>query len=389
MKSQHAVDGFNHLQQGDAASAAEAFEKGLSVAPADADCLLGLARVRLLEEEYEEASGLLKRLTASAPGNLEAKSHLAWVEFLQGDDAALETLESVATKDKKNVFAQLNLARAYSLTGDVDASSAAFAKAIALEPQNALLHFEAGEAALEWGDGALAIEHLQRAQKIAPEELVPRILLVGAFRLAGQPDEAKALLETLLRENPEEPVVLEEACATYLELEEPERAVGFAEKLCEVEPTEPDHRRVLGVALFSAGEADRAREVLTKLIEEEPGFYEGRRTLAEMLEAQGDTAGASNLLEGVVAQDPTDPGPANDLALLYFNQPDGMARAEALLNRVLEAHPEDGVTHFNLALALSGTNPAKALEHARQAELSGEEAVTEQATRLIAALQNG
>lgn len=387
MKSPHAVEGFSQLQQGDAAAAAEAFEKGLSVAPADADCLLGLARVRLLEEDYEEAGGLLQRLIAAAPKNLEAKSHFAWVQFLQGEDAALETLESVAAQDKQNVFAQLNLARAYSLTGDLEKSEAQFARAIALEPKNALLHFEAGEAALEWGDPETAIKHLQQANKLVPEELVPRILLVGAFRQAGRAEESKSLLEALIRENPEEPLVLEEACSSYLEMEEPARAVGFAETLVRVEPDEPEHKQLLGVALYTAGEVDRARDVLGKLVEAEPNFYEARRTLAEILEAQGDTATAMKLLEGVVQQDPTEPGPANDLALLYFSQPDGMSRAKAVLERVLEAHPGDGITHFNLALALSENEPAQALEHARKAEESGEEAVADQATRLIAALQ--
>jgi thioredoxin-like negative regulator of GroEL len=92
MLSSHAQQGFSLLQAGKADDGIRAFKEGLQADPRDVDCLLGLARVALLQGNVDEAKPHLAQITMLQPLHAEAGSHLALIRFIGGDKSALAHL---------------------------------------------------------------------------------------------------------------------------------------------------------------------------------------------------------------------------------------------------------------------------------------------------------
>src|SRR5204862_5913021 len=136
MLSTYARQGLGLIAEGRSADGLQTLQQGLGVNPDDVDCLLGLARVKLLQDEFDEAHRLLMRLVRVQPLHAEAGSHLLFLRYRSGDKAALNQIRVAAAAPTATAFALLNLARALDLAGQGAAAGDAFTRAALLEPAN-------------------------------------------------------------------------------------------------------------------------------------------------------------------------------------------------------------------------------------------------------------
>jgi len=106
--------------------------------------------------------------------------------------------------------------------GEGERAVADLRQALAERPDSPLVHFELGRALLFVGDGPGAAEHLRIYRDAASDEPETAWLLAEALRLAGRPDDARAVLQTEVEARPA-------SARAWLELAQHHLANGAAE----------------------------------------------------------------------------------------------------------------------------------------------------------------
>ncbi|NRD58977.1 hypothetical protein D7Y15_17560 [Corallococcus sp. AB030] len=389
MASRYAQEGGQSLQQGQPAEAVKSFQKGLSIDPKDVDCLMGLVRTHLSTGAAKEAEGAVTRLLQVQPDNTEAQAHLAMLKAQAGDPVALVTLKALAAAPTAGYFERFNLGTLLAERGDLEGAKAAFEAAQVVAPHSVYPHFELGRIAVQRRDTAAAVTHFQQASALAPQEALPHLMLSRAHAANGAIGAAIAAATRAL-ENAQgrtRVAVLQDLFRLYLQANSKDSARRTILELRELDPAQVRYVHLHGLASMLAGELAEAKVLFAEALERAPNQWDIRHSLAQAHEALGERAEARKLLEETVAVVPHEPGPTNDLVRLLMGDQDH-ARARVLLERVLEANPQDALTHLNLARATQPFDRAEATRHARQAQSLGtaDATVKDQAAQLLTEL---
>ena len=122
--------------RGDLAGAEKALGSGIAAAPENVELLLARAALDARQQRTDDSLGWYKRAQALAPERPDIWLGMA-VTALYGNrpQLALDYAGKAATRDPANAEAQLVLAMAHAITGDVPAARAAAERARALAPQ--------------------------------------------------------------------------------------------------------------------------------------------------------------------------------------------------------------------------------------------------------------
>ena len=320
MRSEYARRALSLIAEGESADGLEALEQGLQANPDDVDCLLGMARVHLLLDEFDDAHRLLMRLVRVQPQHAEAGSHLLFLRYRSGDKAALDQIRVAAAAPTATAFELLNLARALDLAGHGAAAGHAFTRAVQLEPANNALRMEAGEAALGRGDAPAAVAHYQAAVNAAPRQYLLRAYLAKALAMESELEGALEQLSNAIQLAPEEPALHEEMFLLR------ERMGAFPEAYQEADwlsTRSPENLRYLywlGVSLVRVGKLAEARPVLEQVVSLSSRSAEARQALANLYYRLQDLPGAQTLLEEARKMDPSSAAVARDLGNVYLAQ---------------------------------------------------------------------
>ncbi|HYI03013.1 tetratricopeptide repeat protein [Hyalangium sp.] len=374
------------MKQGLLKEAAREFESALQQDPKDAGALLGLARLRLAQQDDEAARGVLRRLIDLHPTHPEALSHMARLEAQDGNARALELLASLASQPKAGFFEVLNHGRALLTAGQHEAATAELERALHLQPGNPQVLTYLGMTLQAQKRLDQALKRYQEAAKATRTEHLPLLMASRVQVLQGQIGAALVSLQQAILRSPEEPILYREFALLSLAAGAPDAAMRAAIELRLKLPKSVDAVYLHGLAMLVAGKNEDAERILREALERLPGSADVRLALAKVRRRQGDDAEAQRLLEEAVKLAPDEPGPANDLAVLLMSRPGGAAAARAVLERALAVHPEDPGVNLNLALALADTEAKRARTHAERAQASTDPKIREQADRLVAAL---
>ncbi|WP_224245767.1 tetratricopeptide repeat protein [Hyalangium gracile] len=374
------------MKQGLLKEAAREFESALKQDPKDASALLGLARLRLAQEDEDAARTVLRRLLELHPTHPEALSHLARLEAQEGNERALGLLRELASRPKPGFFEVLNHGRALLHAEQHEAATAELERALRLQPGNPQVLTYLGMALQGRKQLDAALKRYQEAAAATRTEHLPLLLASRVQVLQGQVGAALATLRQAILRAPREPSLYREFASLCLFAGAPDAAARAAIELRLQLPESADAAYLHGLAMFVAGKDDDAERILREALQKATGSPDVRLALAKVLRRKGNDAEAQRLLEEAVALAPGEPGPANDLAVLLMSRPSGKAAARAVLEKALAAQPEDPGLHLNLALALADSEPKRARTHAQKAQASKDTRIREQADRLMAAL---
>ncbi|HYV44654.1 MAG TPA: tetratricopeptide repeat protein [Myxococcaceae bacterium] len=367
MLSPHAQQGFSLLQAGKADDGIRAFKEGLQADPRDVDCLLGLARVALIKGLPDEAKPFLAQITMLQPLHAEAGSHLALIRFMGGDKSALAHLRQATITPTAGAFEFMNLARALGRSGDNAASEVAYKRAVLLDPKNAFIRMEAGDAALARGDGPSAVAHFGAAVESAPHEYILVAHLAKAHAVNGDIPKAAEWMQKAIDIAPLEPALREEMYLLRMRTGDHAGALAQVEELLKRAPEEPQYRYWKGVSLIRLCRLEDAKVEFESVVAARPKASDARQALADVYAQLKDYPRAQKLLEEALQLDPTSAPAAIDLSNLLFEKgAPGKAQAEKVLRQALVSHPEEPALHFNLAVALASSDKKKALDHAQK-----------------------
>jgi tetratricopeptide (TPR) repeat protein len=130
--------------------------------------------------------------TSDLPADLAAQAKSANELAQQGHLAESRAIyQEIATKAPKSFFAAVNLGTTERLLGNYPQAIAAFTRALALNPNDALTLTNLGSAQFRGGDAASAIPTLHKAIAADPESYVAHYLLALALQQSGDLDEAR------------------------------------------------------------------------------------------------------------------------------------------------------------------------------------------------------
>jgi Flp pilus assembly protein TadD len=387
-----AEEGLMLMSMGLLKEAAREFEGALAANPADAAALLGLARLHLSQRRPDEAKPLLEKVLALHPDNPEARGFLARLkaEGAQAtgtpDEGALDELRSLAKNPQAGFTEFYNLGFALLLAPGHEAEAAqAFTQALSVAPKNPHATTYLGVAMWRQGDLPRALKCFKYASTLAPREALPLQLAARVLVQQGLVGQAQAALQKALQRAPQKAELHEEFIKLCLFANSPKAALNSVLELRRLEPKNPNGPYLHGLMLLISGKVEDARRTFREALELAPQSWEARLGLARalLMGEPKDLAQALKLLEEAVTLAPTEPGPVNELAVLYLARPETTPKARELLTRLLAAHPDEPGANLNMALALVKTDKAAAARHARKAQQSTDPAVREQAERLL------
>ncbi len=308
-------------------------ERAHAATPDSAEPALRLAALAREERRPDEALRWAREAVRRAPQLPRARLLLGLLLAERGDwSGAAEAAEAVLAGGRDHPQALLLLGRARQRLGEIERAERAYARLARLRPQGHRVWILLGGVREALGRPAQAEQAYRKALDAPGGEVPARLALARLAALRGEADAARRWLAGLPREVLESPPGLE----------------------------------ARGRAAAAAGSWEEAARLLGRA---RRGGYGGRRLMlahARALWRAGGRERAVRELEAWVSDHGRDTGVMKLLAL-WQRALGREARAIALLERVLEASPDDVVALNDLAYALRGRDPERAWALVRSA----------------------
>jgi putative PEP-CTERM system TPR-repeat lipoprotein len=292
--------GQSQVATNDAAGALESYSKLVSVLPKSALAQLRLAGVHAMLKNNAAAADDLKRAIELNPNRAEARS--AQVARAMRRGRADEALTFARQLQKLDRQAQTGL----MLEGDLLMTQKKFAQAVpvyqkayAAKPTAQLL-IKTSEALKQAGKDNQAQQLVAQWQKAHPDESVVALYPAEAQLGEKQYKPAIAILQGVLKKDPNNPVALNNLAWAYQQDKDP-RAVATAEHALKVSGDSPAVMDTLGWMLVEQGNTARGVALLQKAAALAPNAPDIRYHLAYALSKSGDKAGARKELDQLAA----------------------------------------------------------------------------------------
>jgi tetratricopeptide (TPR) repeat protein len=190
------------LAKGDVRAAAALTARRLGDNPNDVEALIAGARLAILNRSYPQATELINR--AEAAGSRDAALWRAILADATGDPTAIPQLEQVcATAKRPEPF--FVLGRALNQQKQFAKALPRLEKAISLQPEHALAHFQLAYALMELGQLKRGMEHLEKCLRQNPLYVPAYVVMSRMFVGNGQPAAARKLLEQGVKLLPNDP----------------------------------------------------------------------------------------------------------------------------------------------------------------------------------------
>jgi tetratricopeptide (TPR) repeat protein len=358
------------VEQKDFPCAQDAFQHALQLRPGSAPARNDLGNVYVAEGKADLAAKEFRIILRSDPANRDANYNLGLLLLSRNQSSqALLHLERV---HPANMATRLNLIRAYLQAGktaeglgeanrlsnenkgDVQlhftlgavlVSAKQFHRAQleleqanALEPENAEILYELGDAYLNGGDAGKADAAASRALKLKPDSPEILYLLAQVYQQEKRTIDALDVLVRAHKLAPENVDVIFLLARVSMTQNYFEDAIPLLESGIQLASKRPDLRAALGESYFMAGKAEKAIEVFQTLVELDPAAR-SYAFLGLAYRHLGRFEEATKYFQAGLKQDPHNVSCLFNLG--YIEEHQGHpARAEVLFQQVLRLDPD-------------------------------------------------
>ena len=263
------------------------------------------AALQMKEKKYAAARETIQQLRKQMPDHLPSR-------FISGAAAYFTGSIQEADRDLTvylNRFPKADQARKLLAANSLRANQpdkALETISPLLAPGNDAQAFAiAGEATLQLNQVAKAVEYLQKAAALAPQNAEVRTRL-GVSRLAtGQPDAGIADLESAFALAPESLRTSLILVLTHLNRKEYDKALAIITALQKGQPNNPSVLNLKALALLAQGNTAQARKTLETLLAVQPDYFPAANSLAVLDVRDNNFDAARKRYDAVLKKEPT------------------------------------------------------------------------------------
>lgn len=382
-------------QRGQIGEAIGLYGKVIDLDRDDVSARLGRARMFGEQERWREAEVDLRVVLDRQPSHVEAQFALAQVyRATDRKEAAHEMFERLARQPaepkhyraladamlevgkaeeaadfyRRNLRHQpgnrgtmLGLARAYAQLHRYRDAIATLEQFVAANPDDAKMREELARTAYNAGDFETAARHLRILVDEHPEEAKWKMSLARAFEQLERPDEAEALANEILRQDPQNDEAHELLYEHVRSSGDVEATIAALERLLAVEPTAKrwndlgDFHLIRAETLKKAGATEDASQAYLRSVDAhqkaaslDPTDHDAKLGMATALRLRGDYQQAVDLAQGVIREFPNVERARREL----YESHAGLGqydRAAAHLRAVMELFPSNPRLELELA----------------------------------------
>jgi serine/threonine-protein kinase len=280
------------------------------------------------------------------------------------DRIRLRRLAAQTDVAREPVLGLLTLVRALQVAGEHREAEEMLRAAVRARPQEVVLHHALGQLLEEqkrWRD---AVESHSAARALRPDL---GIHLAEALREDGRTDEAAALLQVLLREQPENPHLFNRLGYQLAQQGRYAEAAAAFLEATRLQPNEPTAHSNLAAALYYQGKVKEAEAPCREALRLRPRFATAYNNLGSALHGQRKFKEAAEAFRAVLQLQPDDPTAHNNLGNALRDQGKAV-EAAAAYREALRLQPNLPEAHNNLgSLLRDGGRFREAEEACREA----------------------
>ena len=349
--------GHLYRKRGPLDKAVTSFERARQLRPNDAATLVNLGEVYLGLGNHEAAAPLFDQAIAIAPGSAAAWFDAGQAALARHDDrAAVKALETALERDAGATAVHYPLAMAYQRLGNLDKARAHLARQGHAEPRpedplldeidkridSALIFDYRAGRAMAAGEWATAVDALEKALALSPDNAAMRHRLGAALFRMGDTRGAEEQFERVVRATP-----------SYRE-------------------------SYYNLALIKAG-SGKMEEALSRVstaLEHDPGYISARLLRARLLAVTGRPAEALDQYKTALESEPLNADAALGFGMTLALLDDRVAEARERLTEGAKTFPDKLGFKWTLARLLAAA-PDDRLRNARRALTMAEELLGE------------
>jgi tetratricopeptide (TPR) repeat protein len=283
------------LEGGQMAEAQAAYEAALASDPSDRSALLGLARVLSRAVGTTPAGGVL---TPEQTAQVHRAQQLVDAVLLNAGDPSSDAAQA----------AQLIRADLLAAQGLLSEATDAYQAVLLQDPDNATAIEGLARMLLAAGEADQAIARYQAAADAAETENVRNrwlMTIAATYRSLGRPDEAEALLLSLIEANPANSVAHQALGDLYQAANRLDEAIAHYRLAVEAAPGDVDLVFRLGRALLQVGQVEEANQIAASLLANSPSAWQSYLLAGRVAQVQGDPAAALASLRQAQSLAPT------------------------------------------------------------------------------------
>lgn len=278
--------------------------------PGDETLALEVSRRFLQANQWEKAMEVLARTAARSDASGALYSHLAFVYSKLGKtDLASKASRIAIKKDPRSLAGYENLFSSYLHNKQVQRALSVLDEAAGVPGTDAAFLIGLSELYSSLGlqipdqkqaATARAVELLERAEGLNPEDPELRLKLADGFNLLGKDDEAARIYLAVLDSVPDWPLLREDIRSKladlYLRSEKPKLAAEQLEAVVRENPTDARSYYALGSIAYDGKQFGKAAEYFSKVLLLEP---EHERVYYELADSQISEDKNSQALETI------------------------------------------------------------------------------------------
>jgi lipopolysaccharide biosynthesis regulator YciM len=279
----------------------------MRLVPDDPWHAMALAEALRAAARPEEAMSALGALLARKPEFWHANVTRGHISRAAGDRAAaLQCFELAAGQAPDDVWRWLDVAEELRALGRIEDAKTALARAEEASRGFWAVELGLGYCARAQREHVAAQLHFEKASRLAPAELAPRLGLIEELRDSGALDEARQAAQALLDEHPGHmPVLLSLAYTERQAGRQAEAAQWFAGALA-VEPENPTLLAELARQEYRLGRQQDSNAHLMRALAIAPGHVDATTQLASQALTVGDTDQAFEIYRAAAEQHPAE-----------------------------------------------------------------------------------
>lgn len=345
------------LEQGHLDRAAERYEKVLHEDGHQLDALVGMARIALATDSFQEARNFAERALEKHPDAEDAKVFAAIAREAGGDlQGGLESMLEIAGASPKGFLPAFHAGRMLAASGRFEEALTQLQRAAGIDAGEYDVQNLLGNVLQQLGRLGDAVKAFTGAIKITPQRLEGYIGLADALTLGGETDKALEAIDQARTSAGEHPALWLKAAGLLALKGDFAGALKLTARVCERLPDSADAWVNAAWLQVMNEDIPKAEEAALRARKADPEAGQPHFVLGMVYEAAKLDDKAEAEYRQAVAKDPEGWEAPNNLGLLLLakEQAEAQAEAEGLFRRAIDLAGAEGFgPRLNLAIALA------------------------------------